>query len=91
MTYKHWIIAVVVFVVLEILPPVTHFGFLCLAFGAVAASIVAVFSTNAWLPWVVFVVISGILMPFLIPLAKFLFMSNPDGSKNAGFKDDRAE
>ena len=34
MYYKYWLIACVAFVILEILPPPTHFFFVCMAFGA---------------------------------------------------------
>jgi membrane protein implicated in regulation of membrane protease activity len=73
MNYKYWLIATVVFVILEILPPPTHFFFLCLAFGALAAAIAAVFSAPAWVPWIVFAIVSVALTPLLIPLARFLF------------------
>ena len=45
MTYKYWLVACVAFVILEILPPPTHFFFVCMAFGALGASIAALFST----------------------------------------------
>jgi membrane protein implicated in regulation of membrane protease activity len=70
---KAWLIAAVVFLILEILPPPTHFSLLCLSLGALAASIAAFYSTLPWLPWVVFALVSVALFPFLIPLAKFLF------------------
>lgn len=73
MNYKHWLMAAVILVILEILPPPTHFFFVCMAFGALAASIAAFFSGAAWLPWAVFSVVSVALTPLLIPLAKFLF------------------
>ena len=73
MNYKYWLIACVAFVILEILPPPTHFFFVCMAFGALAGAVAAVFSTLAWLPWVVFAVVSVALTPLMIPLAKFLF------------------
>ena len=73
MNYKYWLIACVAFVILEILPPPTHFFFVCMAFGALAGAVAAVFSTLAWLPWVVFAVVSVALTPLMIPLARFLF------------------
>src|SRR5688572_18142725 len=72
-TPQQWLIVAVVFVILEILPPATHFFFLCLAFGALAASIAAVFTPTVWISWTVFLVASVALLPLLIPLAKFLF------------------
>src|SRR5271157_1548096 len=80
MNYKYWLIACVVFVILEILPPPTHFFFVCMAFGALGASIASLFSALAWLPWVVFAVVSVALTPLMIPLAKFLFTPKPHAS-----------
>jgi membrane protein implicated in regulation of membrane protease activity len=80
MIYKYWLIACVGFVILEILPPPTHFFFVCMAFGALGAAIAAVFSTAVWLPWVVFAVVSIALTPLMIPLAKFLFTPKPHAS-----------
>src|ERR1700689_809547 len=71
--YKYWLIGCVAFVILEILPPPTHFFFVCMAFGALGASIAALFSSIVWLPWAVFAVVSVALPPLMIPLAKFLF------------------
>ena len=68
-----WLLAAAIFVVVEILPPATHFVFLALAVGALFASAGAAFFRIAWLPWTVFVVVSAGLMPVLVPLAKFLF------------------
>ncbi len=79
-TYKYWLIACVAFVILEILPPPTHFFFVCMAFGALGGAIAAVFSTIPWLPWVVFAVVSVALTPLMIPLAKFLFTPKPHAS-----------
>src|ERR1035437_2917781 len=78
--YKYWLITCVVFIILEILPPPTHFFFVCMAFGALGGAIAAVFSTMAWLPWVVFAVVSVALTPLLIPLAKSLFTPKPHAS-----------
>jgi membrane protein implicated in regulation of membrane protease activity len=78
--YRYWLIACVAFVILEILPPPTHFFFVCMAFGALGASIAALFSTLVWLPWVVFAVVSVALTPLMIPLAKFLFTPKPHAS-----------
>ncbi len=80
MNYRYWLIACVAFVILEILPPPTHFFFVCMAFGALGASIAALFSTLPWLPWVVFAVTSVALTPLMIPLAKFLFTPKPHAS-----------
>src|ERR1017187_3971700 len=80
MNYKYWLTACVAFVILEILPPPTHFFFVCMAFGALAGAVAAVFSTLAWLPWVVFAVVSVALTPLMIPLAKFLFTPKPHAS-----------
>ena len=80
MYYKYWLIACVVFVILEILPPPTHFFFVCMAFGALGASVTALFSSLVWLPWVVFAVVSVALTPLMIPLARFLFTPKPHAS-----------
>ena len=80
MNYKYWLIGCVAFVILEILPPPTHFFFVCMAFGALGAAIAAVFFTAAWLPWVVFAVVSVALTPLMIPLARFLFTPKPHAS-----------
>src|SRR5262252_8877873 len=78
--YKYWLIACVAFVILEILPPPTHFFFVCMAFGALGASIAALMSPIAWLPWAVFAVTSVALTPLMIPLARFLFTPKPHAS-----------
>ena len=80
MSYKYWLIACVGFVILEILPPPTHFFFVCMAFGALGASVAALLSNIAWLPWVVFAVTSVALTPLMIPLARFLFTQKPHAS-----------
>jgi membrane protein implicated in regulation of membrane protease activity len=80
MSYKYWLIACVACVILEILPPPTHFFFVCMAFGALGASVAALFSTLVWLPWLVFAVTSVALTPLMIPLAKFLFTPKPHAS-----------
>src|SRR5579871_3406883 len=80
MSYKYWLIACVAFVILEILPPPTHFFFVCMAFGALGASVAALFSSQVWLPWLVFAVTSIALTPLMIPLAKFLFTPKPHAS-----------
>jgi membrane protein implicated in regulation of membrane protease activity len=80
MTYKYWLIATVVFVILEILPPPTHFFFVCLAFGSLAGAICAVFAAPVWMTWGSFAVVSVALTPLLIPLAKFIFATKPHPS-----------
>ena len=74
---KKWLIAAVVFVVLEILPPPTHFYLTCAAFGALGASIAAFYSSLAWVPWAVFVITTLVLMPLLVPLSRLLFPPRP--------------
>jgi membrane protein implicated in regulation of membrane protease activity len=78
--WKSWLIAAAVCIVIEILPPPTHFFFLAVAIGALAASIAAFFTGIAWIPWAVFVVATVALTPMLIPLAKFLFTPKPHAS-----------
>jgi membrane protein implicated in regulation of membrane protease activity len=74
MTWKTWLITSLVFIIIEILPPPTHFFFLCLALGAVGAAIAAFFAPDtAWVSWAVFAVVSAASVPLLVPLAKFLF------------------
>ncbi len=81
---KPWLIATVVLLVVEILPPAKHFSVLCLSLGALAASIAAVFSPLPWLPWVVFIIVSVALLPVLVPLARFLFRKDSqNGSPTA--------
>jgi membrane protein implicated in regulation of membrane protease activity len=80
MSYKYWLIGCVACVILEILPPPTHFFFVCMAFGALGASVAALFSTLVWLPWLVFAVTTVALTPLMIPLAKFLFTPKPHAS-----------
>lgn len=75
-----WLIAAVICVIIEILPPPTHFALLAVAFGALAAAVTSAYSALSWLPWVVFVVVSIGLMPLLVPLAKFLFTPRPHPS-----------
>ncbi len=86
MAWKAWLIAAGIFLLIEILPPPTHFAALCLALGALAASILAFFVTAAWVPWVVFIVTSAVLVPFLMPLARFLF--TPKSASAVEDKDD---
>jgi membrane protein implicated in regulation of membrane protease activity len=80
MTTKTWLIVAAVCIVIEILPPPTHFFFLCVALGALAASIAAFFTAVTWVPWVAFAVTTVALTPMLIPLAKFLFTPKPHAS-----------
>jgi len=79
--WEIWLIVAAVSVVIEISPPPTHFFFLCVALGALAASITAFFSALRWLPWVVFGLTTGVLVPMLIPLAKFLFKPRDEQPK----------
>jgi len=78
--YQFWLIVAVLCVIIEIMPPPTHFFFLCLAFGALASALAAFFTSLAWLPWAVFPVVAVGLTPLLIPLAKFLFTPKPHAS-----------
>ena len=71
--WKAWLVAVVVCLIIEIIPPPTHFFFLCVALGALAAAITAFYSSAVWVPWTVFFVATAALVPMLIPLARFLF------------------
>jgi inner membrane protein len=70
---KTWLLISVGFIIIEILPPPTHFFFLCVALGAIGAAIAAYFTDIVWIPWVVFSVVTVALVPLLIPLARFLF------------------
>lgn len=87
---ERWLVVAVVCVIIEILPPPTHFFFLGLAFGALSASIAAFFSPISWLPWTVFVVTSVVLIPLLIPLAKFLFKTRPHASNTDALVGEKA-
>ena len=78
--WKDWLLAAVFAIIVEMLPPPTHFFFLCVPLGALAASIAAFFSTVSWLPWVAFAVTTIALTPMLIPLARFLFSPKPHAS-----------
>lgn len=80
MNYQHWLMVCVACIILEILPPPTHFFFVCMAFGALGASITALFSSLPWLPWLVFAITSVALLPLMIPLARFLFTPKPHPS-----------
>lgn len=73
MNYQNWLIAFVVFVIIEILPPPTHFFFICMALGALGAALAAYFGATEWIVWTVFAVLTLASIPLLIPLAKFLF------------------
>jgi len=73
MNYQHWLIACVVFIIIEILPPPTNFFFLCMALGALGAAIAAYFGAPIWLIWTIFAGLTVASIPLLIPLAKFLF------------------
>src|SRR5258708_24334030 len=75
MSWKAWLATAIVCIIIEILPPPTHFFFLGVAMGAVGAAVAAYFSSLSWLPWTVFAVLTVVLTPLLIPLAKFLFTS----------------
>jgi membrane protein implicated in regulation of membrane protease activity len=74
---KAWLICAAVCVLIEILPPPTHFFFLCVAIGAIGAAIAAFFTAIPWVPWVVFTVVTVVLFPMMIPLARFLFTPRP--------------
>gem|GEM_PF-1968865 len=76
--WKAWLIASLAFIVIEILPPPTHFFFLCASLGALAASIAAFFLPGSWISWLVFIAGTLGLIPFLIPLAKFIFSRKDD-------------
>ncbi len=80
MSWKAWLTTAIVCIVIEILPPPTHFFFLGVAMGAVGAAVAAYFSALLWLPWVVFVALTVVFTPLLIPLAKFLFATKPHAS-----------
>lgn len=77
---KVWLIVAAVCLIIEILPPPTHFFFLCMSLGAVAASIAVLLTSITWVPWVVFAVTTVALTPMLIPLAKFLFKTSSTAS-----------
>ncbi|HVO33871.1 MAG TPA: NfeD family protein [Elusimicrobiota bacterium] len=77
---KFWLIMAVVAVIIEILPPPTHFFFLCVALGALGAAIAAFFFTMPWVPWAVFGIATVALTPMMIPLARFLFTPKPHPS-----------
>ena len=78
MSWKYWLMTAAGLIVVEILPPATHFFVFCMALGALGASITALYSSSLWLPWLVFVCASIALMPLMIPLAKFLFAPRGD-------------
>ena len=82
MTPHRWLIAAIVFMAIEILPPATHFSFLCLALGALAGAIASAFTPIAWVPWVAFGLSSVALLPVLVPLAKFLFAREEPPTSN---------
>jgi membrane protein implicated in regulation of membrane protease activity len=90
MTWKTWLIVSAVCLIIEILPPPTHFGALCLAFGALSAAIAAYFTDIAWIPWTVFSIVSIALIPVLIPLAKFMFKPKPHASNVDALIGERA-
>ncbi len=75
-----WLIVAAICLIIEILPPPTHFFFLCMSLGAVAASVAALMTSLGWVPWVVFIVATVALTPMLIPLAKFLFKTGSTAS-----------
>jgi len=78
--WEKWLIAAAISIIIEILPPPTHFFFLCVALGALGASIASFFVAAPWIPWVVFGVVTVALTPMLIPLARFLFTPKPHAS-----------
>ena len=82
MSWKAWLTTAIVCVIIEILPPPTHFFFLGVAMGAVGAAAAAYFSALPWLPWAVFVGLTVIFTPLLIPLAKFLFSTKQHASNS---------
>jgi membrane protein implicated in regulation of membrane protease activity len=88
---EKWLVVAVVFLVVEIAPPATHFAALCLAFGALAAAIMAFFLQSPWIPWVTFVICSAILFPVLVPLAKFLFPKKPTNDESPNGSGDRPQ
>ena len=88
---KIWLWAALGSLIVEVVPPPTHFTLLAVAFGALGAAIVTVYSTSLWLPWTVFVVVSLILMPVFVPLARFLFTPKPSGVGVQGLVGQRAQ
>ncbi len=74
---RFWLLTAIVAVIIEIIPPPTHFFFLCVAFGALGAAIATVVTPVHWITWVVFAAVTVGLTPVLIPLAKFLFTPKP--------------
>ncbi|MBN1383890.1 MAG: NfeD family protein [Elusimicrobia bacterium] len=80
--FEHWLawaVVAVVLVIIEIISP-TVFFFVCLAIGAIFASIATIFHI-AWLPWVVFITISFLLVVFARPLIN-KFVNRPGRPAN---------
>src|SRR5689334_12027466 len=88
--WKTWLLVAVAALVLDVLPPATHFFFLCVAFGALAAPISSFFASSSALAWIVFVVVTAILCPILMPLARFLFKGRPSPIDPAALSGQRA-
>ena len=88
--WKTWLLVAIAAVILEVLPPATHFFFLCVAFGALAAAIVSFFAISSWPAWVVFVAVTAALTPVLIPLARFLFARRQQAFDLASLRDRKA-
>lgn len=77
MTYGYWLMAALIFVIVEILPPATHFVGLGFALGALGAAIASWIGAPVWVCAAVFTAVSAASMPILVPLAKFLFHQPP--------------
>lgn len=66
--YIYWLVAAVVALILEVLSGTMYL--IWVAGGCFLAGVAAVLFPAAWVPWLTFVVSSGVLMYFGLPLAR---------------------
>jgi membrane protein implicated in regulation of membrane protease activity len=69
MSFLAWLVLGILLLVLEMLTPGVFF-IACLGVGALAASLMALVGSPAWVHWVVFFAVSFLLVLFVAPIAR---------------------
>ncbi|MFC1501754.1 NfeD family protein [Elusimicrobiota bacterium] len=72
MYWYYWIIACIIFFVIEITTPGTFF-FACLGMGALIAGLISLLNLPIWIQWVTFPIVSLITIYLVRPFAKRMF------------------
>ncbi len=69
--WVYWVVAGIILIIAEILTPGVFF-FICLGLGALLAAISTLFTEIWWIPWLVFVSLSALLVLASRPLVRRL-------------------